>query len=361
MEELELYKHLKRETVEEIVKRSLIKAGCSTKKADVVADNLIEADLRGISSHGIARLQRYLDHIQQGLIDPKSEPRVVHQTGISAVVDGQNGIGQYVAKFATDIAIEKAEENGMAIVVVRNSNHYGIAGYYAEMIMRHGMIGLSSTNTAPLAVPTFGRDALLGTNPIAIAFPADTSEPYMIDMATSVVPRGKLEVYSRNKRPIPRGWCVDETGRATEDPARVLENLKRGAGGGILALGGEGEEFGGHKGYGLAMLVELITAGLSVGRYSGDTYKGAGGICHLFGAIRLDLFGDPKEISKSLTAILMKVKDSERAEGAGEIFLHNEKEHRARKANLRKGTPVDKATYDMLASIAKRYAITVEL
>lgn len=154
---------------------------------------------------------------------------------------------------------------------------------------------------------------------------------------------------------------MDETGHTTEDPARVLENLRRNAGGGILALGGEGEEFGGHKGYGLAMLVELITAGLSAGRYSGDTYKGTGGICHLFGAIRLDLFGDPKEIAKSLTTILMKVKNSKKAEGAGEIFLHNEKEHRARRANLRQGVPVDKATYDMLASIAKRYAIKVEL
>jgi len=362
MDEFELYKHLKIGSVRRIVQGSLMKEGCTRVKGEVVADNLIEADLRGIPSHGVARLQRYLEHIRQGVIDPKSKPRVVYQTALSAVVDGMNGIGQYTAKVATDLTIKMAKKTGAGIVVVRNSNHYGIAGYYAERIAKSGMIGFSATNTAPMVVPTFSRETILGTNPIAVAFPADLGYPYMVDMATSVIPRGKLEVHARNKKAIPAGWCVDAQGHTTTDPGEVLENLKGKKGGGILPLGGEGEEFGGHKGYGLAMIVELLTAGLSLGEPSWETYRGGhGGICHLFAGIRVDLFGDPERITERFTSLLMKVKTGNKACGAKEIYLHNEKEYRARAVNIKMGVPVDRATYNMLVDISRRYGLGVRL
>jgi len=355
MEGIDLYKRVPKSDLVLLATKAMMAVGCNAERAEIVADNLVEADMRGVYSHGIARLQRYLTHISQGIINPANDPTVVFETPVSCVMDGNNGVGQYVAKKATEKAIEKASMSGIGLVSVRHSNHYGIAGYWAEMIMQNEMIGISSTNTAPLVVPTFGKKALLGTSPLAFAFPSDQEDLFMMDMATSVVPRGKLEVYARNQKSMPDGWCVDESGHSTKDPDRVLKGFVNKSTGGILPLGGEGEDFGGHKGFGLGLLVELITAGFSLGAYSGETYQKEGDVCHFFGAIRLDVFGNTSTIKSHISSILQKIKGSEKADGTEEIYLHNEKEVRARKKALSEGVGVDEPTHKALLDIVGKY------
>ena len=336
------------------------KIGCNDEKASTVADILVEADMRGISSHGVARLRRYVDHIKEGIIDPSGEPEIVFETPVSLVVDGNNGVGQYIAKFSMKRVIEKAKKSGIGMAAVRNSNHYGIAGYYAEMAVEEGLIGISLTNTAPLVVHTFSREPLLGTNPIAFAFPASGKYPVLVDMATSVVPRGKLEVYSRLGKDIPKGWAVDETGRVATDPKKVLTSLKQRKGG-LLPLGGEGEEFGGHKGYGLALMVELLSSGLSLGSFSYDTYSEKGGITHFFAAIDPAIFGDPERIKKHVEVLIKRLKRAEKVEGAERIYLHGEKEYEKRDESLRYGVEIDGPTYQQLKELSEKLDIQIEI
>jgi L-2-hydroxycarboxylate dehydrogenase (NAD+) len=352
-------KRISREQLNDFLMKVLQQVGCKEFQASAVADVCLEADMRGISSHGVARLPRYIDHIQKGLIQPEAEPELLFNTGVSAVYDGHHGVGQYVAKIVCEKAVQMAQKNGMGISVVRNSNHYGIAGYWAEQIMKNEMIGLSSSNTAPLVVPTFGSQAVLGTNPIAVAIPSYYSSPIMLDMATSVVSRGKLEVFSRNKKSIPHGWAVDANGKSTDDPAKVLDNLKKHAGGGIVPLGGETTTFGGHKGFGLSFIAELLTAGLSLGASSLHTYKEHGNISHFFMAIRLDLFGDSDALMEHIHQIAMEIKQSEPSIDHSEIFIHNEMEYRSREDALKNGIKLDIPTYIELKKIAEQFVLNL--
>ena len=237
----------------------LMKLGVPPQDAKVPTDVLILADLRGISSHGVARLQRYVTGLKEGYMKPTDHSTLVRETKATALIDGGQSLGQVVGRKAMEIAITKAKETAVGVVTVRNSNHYGIAGYYALMALEHDLIGMSMTNAAPLVVPTFGRTAVLGTNPIAITAPTSQETPFVFDMATSTVPRGKVEVFNRQGKAMPQGYAVDETGADTTDPARVLNALAKRLGGGLLPLGGAGEEFGGHKGYGLALMVDVLS------------------------------------------------------------------------------------------------------
>ncbi len=196
--------------------------GVPPEDAEITADVLVEADLRGINSHGVARLPRYVKGLREGLIEPQAEVKVVRETPATALLDGGNGLGQVVGVRAMERCIRKAEEVGAAFVSVRNSNHYGIAGYYAMMALPHDMIGVSLTNSRPLVVPTFGKRAMLGTNPISVAVPTKDERPFVLDMATSIVPMGKVEVAHRKGEPLPLGWAVDGEGRPTTDAATVL-------------------------------------------------------------------------------------------------------------------------------------------
>lgn len=202
--------------------------------ARVTADVLVRANLRGIDSHGVARLARYVDGLLGGVMTARPEVKVVAETPTTLTLDAGAGLGQPVAHRAMLTAIEKARNYGCGFAAVRNSNHYGIAGYYAMMALDQGMIGMSTTNADVLVVPTFGRDAMYGTNPIALAVPAGEERPVVIDMATSTVPRGKLEVYQRQGKQMPLGWATDERGLPTTDPDLVLSNFQKRAGGGLL-------------------------------------------------------------------------------------------------------------------------------
>lgn len=348
---------IKREKLMNFTADVMKKMGCDDEKARVVAEVLVEADMRGISSHGVARLKRYVNHIKEGIIDPNGEPEIIFETPVSLVIDGNNGVGQHIAKFSMEKVIEKAKKYGIGMATVRNSNHYGIAGYYAEMAVKMGLIGISLTNTAPLVVHTFSKEALLGTNPIAFAFPTSEKYPILIDMATSVAPRGKLEVYSRLNKKIPKGWAVDETGHTTTDPEKVLSNLKQRKGGGLLPLGGEGEEFSGHKGYGLVLLVELLTSGLSLGSFSYDTYKGKGKITHFFAALDPAIFGNPEKIKEHAMELINSLRSAKKADGKERIYVHGEKEYEKREKSLECGVEIDEPTYYELRKIAENLDI----
>ena len=238
--------------------------GFSEEEGNIIKDVLLTADLYGIESHGMQRMVRYHKGIEKGTIHPQAKPEVVFETPISAVIDGHNGMGQLISHFAMEKAIEKAKTTGVGIVSVRNSNHFGIAGYYANMACHEGLLGMACTNSEAIMVPTFGRKAMLGSNPIAVAMPADPY-PFFFDCSTTVVTRGKLEMYNKMGKPLPDGWALDKNGHASNNAPDVLANIVAKKGGGIMPLGGNEEVSGSHKGYGYGMLCELFSSILSMG------------------------------------------------------------------------------------------------
>ena len=320
------------------------KFGFSEEESQIITDVLLLSDLYGIESHGMQRLVRYHKGIEKGMIKVDAKPEIVFETPLSAVIDGNDGMGQLIGHFAMKIAIEKAQKSGMAIVTVRNSNHYGIAGYYAKMASDLGLIGLAMTNSEAIMVPTYGRLAMLGSNPIALAVPA---KPYHIlfDASTTVVTRGKLEIYNKQGKPLPMGWALDERGHDTTDAPRVLKNIVEKNGGGILPLGGSQELTGSHKGYGYGMFCEIFCSILSLGMTSNHTHIGnKGGTCHGFIAIDPAMFGDPKEIEEHFSTFLQELRDSDKAEGQTRIYTHGEKEMEAYEKRQKEGIPVLKNT-----------------
>jgi LDH2 family malate/lactate/ureidoglycolate dehydrogenase len=325
---------VKSEPLSEFCISVFVKQGVPQEDAAIVADNLVTADLRGVSSHGVARLRRYVKGLVDGVMLPNPDVRVLNETPATALIDAGDGLGQPVSKRAMDLAIQKAGQVGAGFVTVRNSNHYGIAGYYAMMALEHDMIGISMTNSAVLVVPTFGRDAMLGTNPISVAAPAGEERPFVLDMATSTVPRGKLEVYNRQNKPLPLGWATDETGQPTTDAARVLDNFVKLAGGGLLPLGGAGELLSGHKGYGLGLLVDVLSGVLPGAGYANHIYpKDEAGkplpanVGHFFGALRVEGFRPLDEFRATMDDLIRRLKNAPKAVGQERIYIHGEKEY----------------------------------
>jgi L-2-hydroxycarboxylate dehydrogenase (NAD+) len=336
------------------------KLGMPAGNSEVTADVLLASDRRGISSHGVARLKRYVDGIRKGIMKAEAEPTVVKETPTTLLVDGNAGMGQVISVKTMHKVIEKAKASGMAAAVIRNSNHYGIAGYCAMMALEHDLIGFSATNSAPLVVPTFGKDAALGTNPVAIAVPADKERPFVLDMATSTVPRGKLEVYNRAGKELPLTWATDETGTSTTDPARVLKNLLDRAGGGLSPLGGAGEEGRGYKGYDLAALVDILSGGLALASMGAEVYGCKGeppDVCHFLAAIDPAAFGDTQQFKKRMDSFLASLKNMTKAEGAERIWIAGEKEWEAEDRN-KDEVDIDEATMGNLHKIAEELGIS---
>lgn len=342
--------------------------GLPPEEAFICADNLVLADLRGIPSHGVARLRRYVDGMSNGTIVPHNRPAVVREAPSTATVDGRAGLGQLVGHFSTLKAIEKARKTGVGIVSVRNSNHYGIAGYYSQMMLDAGLLGISMTNSAPLVVPTFGRKMIIGTNPISMTAPTRRNKPFFLDMATSVVPRGKLEVYDRLGKCMPEGWAVNATGRTATDATEVLKNMVARLGGGILPLGGEGEIYGGYKGYGIALMVDILCGVLSGGAYADlvDT-KGPGGkgqpaqVSHFFLALNIENFVEMAVFQDKMDDLIDRLKESSKAEGQQRIYIHGEKEFELCEKHRREGIPLEETVYEMLRTIAGERGMAFDL
>jgi len=339
--------------------RVFAEMGVALEDARITADVLVEANLRGIDSHGVARLARYVNGLRDGVMVARPRERVIVETPTTITVDAGAGLGQPVSYRAMKTAIEKAREYGCGFATVRNSNHYGIAGYYAMMALKEDMIGMSTTNAAVLVVPTFGRNATYGTNPIALAVPAAEERPLVVDMATSTVPRGKLEVYDRQEKPLPLGWATDEKGVPTSDAGQVLDNFVRQAGGGLLPLGGAGEEMSGYKGYGLGVMVEILSAVLPGAAFLTHVYpKDAAGkpapanLGHFFGAWRVDAFRDPAEFKADMDQLIRELKGGALAEGADRIYVHGEKEFEQADRRAGQGIPLGAKVEASLKQIA---------
>ena len=314
--------------------------GFSPEEAGIIKDVLMMSDMYGIQSHGMQRVVRYHKGIEKGLIDIKAKPEVVFETPVSAVVEGHDAMGQLVGHFAMELAIKKAKESGIGIVSARNSNHYGIAGYYADLALKEGLIGFSCTNSEAIMVPTFARKAMLGSNPIAFAMPA---EPYnfFFDASTTVVTRGKLEMYNKLGKELPNGWALNKDGKASQNAAEVLGNISDHVGGGIMPLGGNTEQLGSHKGYGYGMLCEIFASIFSQGGTSNKCMTGGrSNICHGFMAINPAIFGNPEEVKKHFSTFLQELREAPKAEGAERIYTHGEKEAEAIEVCRKEGMPV---------------------
>jgi len=344
---------IREKALRQFCEQVLTTLGVPPENARVTTDVLVLADLRGIDSHGVARLGRYVSGLKEGYMKPKDESRVLRETKATALIDGGQSLGQVVGKKGMDLAIAKAKDTAVGVVVVRNSNHYGIAGYYSLLALEHDLIGVSMTNAAPLVVPTFGRTALLGTNPISLTAPATKEKPFVLDMATSTVPRGKVEVYQRLGKPMPHGWAVDETGKSSSDPARVLNALAKRLGGGLLPLGGEGEDLGGHKGYGLALMVDVLCGVLSGAATGLQVYadEKRPDVGHFFMALDPTAFRPLDEFKGDMDRLARELKESPKAQGQDRIYVHGEKSFARMEKFRKEGIPLGPKVVEGLKKI----------
>ncbi len=326
---MEEYIRIKVDALQEFTTNVFNKFGVPVEDAKIAADILIAADQRGIGSHGLQRLTRYTNGLKTGVMKPIADIKVLKETPNTLLISGGDGLGQVVGYKAMELVIDKALKNNIAFAAVRDSNHYGIAGYYAMMALEHNLIGFSITNSAPLMVPTHGKNAIIGTNPISIAVPAGKEQPFVLDMATSTVTRGEVEVYAREGKPMPITWATDELGNPTQDASRVEANLLEKKGGGLIPLGGAEEEGGGHKGYGLCVAIDILSGVLSGSAFGPNLYAKKdvpAKVSHFFGAIKIDAFIELALFKSMMDEYINVLKNSEKAAGKDRIFIHGEKE-----------------------------------
>lgn len=339
------------------MERAFAAEGFLAGEAAQIADVLMQADLFGIESHGAQRMMYYHRNLASGSAVVGAQPEVLKETPVSALIDGHFAMGQLTACFAMRQAIDKAKRTGVGLCAVRNSSHYGIAGYYTLLAAREGLASFSMTNTGPIMVPTFGREMMLGTNPLAFCMPADPV-PFWFDASTTVVTLGKVEVHAKRGRPMPEGWTIDGEGRACTDAGRMNASILSGEMGGILPLGGEGETHGGHKGYGLAIMVEALTGVLAQGLTS-PQMSGAHGdhTSHFFLAFDPAMFGDPADIRARMSAYLQRLRDSERAPRQTRILTPGERAFETQARREREGIPVEANTLAELEQIARELGV----
>jgi L-2-hydroxycarboxylate dehydrogenase (NAD+) len=321
--------------------------GVSHEDASICAEVLITSDLRGIESHGIGRLKYYYDRIQAGIQFPTAQMEIVKETETTALVDGHHGMGHPTAYRSMQLAISKARAFGIGGVAVRNATHFGIAGFYPLMAAREGMVGMAFTNARPSISPTFGTEPMLGTNPIAFAAPSDLGFPFCFDGATSIAQRGKIEVAARAEKPVPEGWVIDAQGEPMTDADAILTAIPDFQAS-LLPLGGQGENLAGYKGYGLATIVEILSAGLSGGPFmkdllgfDADGSKRPHMLGHFFLAIDVAHFV-PLELFRSIVGNMAReLQDSRKTPGQSRIYIAGEKEH-DKEAEIREtGVPLN--------------------
>ena len=258
------------DTLKNFIKDIFVNLEVPEDHAEIIADVLITSDLRGIDSHGVQRCKMYYDRIKKGIYNPKTNIQIIKDDSTTAVLDGGCGMGHVIAYHAMRLAIEKAKKYGLGAVAVRNSSHFGIAGYYSSMAINEGMIGFVTTNTRPSVPPTFGAEPMLGTNPLTYGAPTDEDFPFLLDCATSIIQRGKVEVYNRLHKTLPDGLIISNNGNSKTDPKIVLNKLSNRSAA-LLPLGGIGEDTSGYKGYGYATFAEILSSALQDGIYLKDT------------------------------------------------------------------------------------------
>ncbi|HLD52647.1 MAG TPA: Ldh family oxidoreductase [Sediminibacterium sp.] len=318
--------------------------GCSLEHATIATKVLLSADLRGIDSHGVARLSGYVRLWQAGRINAKPNIQIIHETPSTAVVDGDQGLGLVVAPFAMEIAMQKAAAVGTGWVAVQNSNHFGIAGYHAMMAIEKDMIGMAMTNASALVAPTFSKEKMLGTNPIAVAIPAKDQPPFVADFATTTAANGKLEILQRKGQDTPSGWVQDLQGQSSTD-ANILK--KDGA---LLPLGSD-REHGSHKGYALGSIVDIFSAVLSGASYGPwappfpayipmpDNMPGKG-LGHFLGAMRVDAFRPAEDFKNHMDHWINRFRNATPIEGQEKVIIPGDPEREMEMIRMKMGIPL---------------------
>ncbi len=352
------------DVVEKFMIDVLAVCGVPQTDAEICADVLITADKYGIDSHGSNRLKPiYYDRIKEGILNPVTHFEVVRDGLATAVIDGHNGMGHVIAKKAMQMAIDKASTFGMGMVAVRNSTHYGIAGYYALMAAKNNMIGITGTNARPSIAPTFGVENMLGTNPLTFGMPSDEDFPFLLDCATSITQRGKIELYARQGKACPEGWVIDENGNATTDATRILDDLNKGKAA-LSPLGGIGEDLGGYKGYGYATVVEILSAALQNGAFLKMLLGIENGkkvpypLGHFFIAIDVKAFVDVDDFKKTTGDILRTLRNSKKMPGQKRIYTAGEKEYETWMYRKNKGVPFNKQLLNEFYNLAVETQLT---
>ncbi len=329
--------------------------------ARLAADVLIAADLRAIDSHGVARLKTYVELFEAGRMNPRPAPRVIRETPSTATVDGDNGLGFVVSDFAMKIALEKAAAHGSGWVSVCNTNHFGIAGWYATQALARDMIGVAMTNSTKLVAPLWGAERMLGTNPIAVAVPTGAEPAMVLDMATCAAAFGKVEIAKRVRAAIPTGWAIGKDGRDTNDPQGMID------GGALLPLGSD-REHGGHKGYGLALVVDVLCAVLSGANWGpfcppftlrlDPPKRSVGkGIGHCFGALRVDGFIEVDEFKRQMDDLIRTMRGTQPAPGTSGPLIPGDPERAAEAVRASSGIPLVGAVVEDLQDVARRTRI----
>jgi len=349
------------EVLREFSTRIFLHFGVPKADAEQAADVLASADLRGIDSHGVARLTSYFDLLSEGLINPTPKIKILRSTLSTATVDGDNGLGLVVGPQANKIAMDMAEKAGSGWVSICNTNHYGIAGYYVLQALKRDMIGWAMTNSTKLVTPLWGAERMLGTNPIAIAFPGKDEPPIVIDMATCAAAYGKIEMARRRGQPIPQGWGIDNQGRGTTNPDDIV------AGGALLPLGSDRER-GGHKGYGLAIMVDVLCGALGGANWGPFTppfalrqeipSRSVGkGIGHFFGAMRIDGFIEADEFKRQIDDFIRTFRATKPAPGTNGPLIPGDPEREAEKVRSKDGVPLIMPVVEELRAISKKIDI----
>jgi LDH2 family malate/lactate/ureidoglycolate dehydrogenase len=347
--------------LQSLTEKIFLAIGCSSEHSAQAAEALLSADIRGIDSHGIARLSGYVRLWEAGRINANPSIRVLHESPSTATVDGDSGLGLVVAPYAMQLAISKAETAGTGWVAVQNSNHFGIAAYHAMKALQKDMIGISMTNASALVSPTFANERLLGTNPICVAIPSGNEPPFVADLATTTAANGKLEILQRKNLEAPVGWIQDQDGHSTTD-AHALKN-----GGALLPLGSD-REHGSHKGYALGSVVDIFSAVLSGANYGpwvppfpayvpmpeGQPGKGIG---HFFGAMRIDAFRPADEFKENMDKWLKRFREAKPVDPGQKVLVPGDPEREMELERRRVGIPLLKPVVDDLSSLAAKFSI----
>jgi LDH2 family malate/lactate/ureidoglycolate dehydrogenase len=344
-------------------KSVFLKIGCSEEDAIIAANSLLIADIRGVDSHGVARLSGYVRLWEAKRIGSKPCIKIVHETPSTAVVDGDAGLGLVVAPFAMQVAIDKAKSVGTGWVSVKNSNHFGIAGSHAMMALQHDMIGIAMTNGSALVAPTFSIERMLGTNPIAVAIPAGNEQPFVADFATTTAANGKLEILQRKNENAPYGWVQTKTG----EPSINSNELKNG--GALLPLGGD-KEHGSHKGYALGSIVDIFSAVLSGANYGPwvppfpayvpmpENMPGEG-IGHFFGAMRIDAFRPAEEFKLHMDTWIQRFSSAKTVKGQKRVIIPGEPEIEFENERMKSGIPLLESVVEDLKSVGNKFGIVL--
>jgi len=345
-------------------KNVFLKMGCSEKHSEIIADVLLAAELRDHASHGMIRIKDYYELWKAGRINVNPNVRIVHESPSTAVVDGDGAVGMVAARRSMEIAIEKAGNAGTGWVATRNSNHFGIAGYYSMMALKHDMIGICLTNANPLVAPTFSISRMMGTNPIAIAIPARKQPPFVADFATTPIARGKLAVAEKKGEKVPIGFVQDKTGKPSDDPA-ILKS-----GGSMLTLGGD-RLHGSHKGYCLSAIVDIFSSvfsGANFGPFVPPSVaylpvlekKVGEGTGHFFGAMRIDSFQPASEFKTKMDEWIETFRSAKPAEGQERVLIPGDPEREAEERIIREGIKLVPAIKQDLVAIARELGIDFE-